>query len=126
MALAKPDATTLLTGATAAISSIVAISGVTAFDTTSVIQLTCEVLCTYNSAATVGGQLEIYGSIDNSNYTTSPIAVYDLPFVANTTIRAEFSVLSSPKYIKPTVRNLDSVSGHTITAITIRVQPQTA
>jgi hypothetical protein len=125
MTVAKGDAVTVLSGATCAINSIVAISGVTAFDTSTAIQVVCDVVLKYNSAATAGGQLEIYGSVDDTNYTTDPIAVYDIPFTANTTKRAEFSILSAPKYIKPTVRNLDATSGNTITEITIKLQAQT-
>jgi hypothetical protein len=125
MTLAKADPTTILSNATCAINDIVAISGVTAVDTSTAIQIACEVLLTYNSAATSGGRLEVYGSVDGTNYSTAPIATYDLEFAANTTKRNVVSILSVPKYIKPTVRNLDATTGHTITAITIKVQPQT-
>jgi hypothetical protein len=125
MTLEKAAPTVVLSNATCAINDIIAISGVTAFDTSTAIQVACEVLCTYNSAATAGGRLEIYGSVDGTNYTTDPIAVYDLPFTANVTKRAEFSILSAPKYIKPTIRNLDGTAGHTITAVYISLQAQT-
>jgi hypothetical protein len=126
MTLAKGDPVTVLSNATCAINTIVAISGVTAFDTSTAIQVVADVVVTYNSAATSGGQLEVYGSVDNSVWTTDPIGVYDIVFAANTTKRNEFTIVNFPKYIKATVRNLDATTGHTITAITIQLQAQTA
>jgi hypothetical protein len=125
MTIAKGDPTVVLSNATCAVDSIVAISGVTAFDTSTAIQVACEVLLTYNSAATAGAQLEVYGSVDGTNYSSEPIAVYDIAFAANTTKRNTFSILSVPKYIKPTVRDLDSTTGHTLTAVYISLQAQT-
>jgi hypothetical protein len=119
-AFTKADKTTLLSNATAGTSAIVAISGVTAIDTTGYIGVVFDVVVTYNASATVGGRLDIYGSSDNSNWSSDAIFSFDIPFVANTTRRGQFTFWGGPRYLKPTVYN--NSSGYTITAITIDAQ----
>lgn len=115
MTLTKDDPkVTLLENATAGASSATSLS--TALTLTNCIQCAIEVLCTFG-AASASGRLDIYGSLDGTNYTTAPIAAYELVLAASATSRQEFGVANFPPYIKCMLTNLDT--GASITSISI-------
>lgn len=122
MTLSKPSSgTTVLSEKTAAASGTTTLSECTTTDTSNAIQVAAEVLATYG-AATLGGRLEVFGSLDNTNWSTEPFAAYDLVFAASTTTRQVFGVANAPRYLRFRVRNLDtSIS---ITAISVNTAMQ--
>lgn len=121
MALSKPSSgTSLLTAGSAAASNVSGYS--TGIDTSNAIQVAVEVILTYG-AATLGGRLECFGSLDNTNWSTEPYAAYDIVLAASATTRQVFGVANSPRYVKFRVRDLDTSVA--ISAISINSAMQT-
>lgn len=75
-----------------------------AVDTTNAVRVGVEVVLTYG-ANTVPARLDVYGSMDDTNYTTAPIGSYPLVLAASSTTRQEFPVTDFPRYLKFKVAN---------------------
>lgn len=125
MTLAKPaSGTEVLANKTAAASGTTTLGDCTVVDSSNAIQVAAEVVATYNASATLGGRLEVFGSLDNTNWSTQPFAGYDMVFEsAGATTRQVFGVANAPRYLRFRLRNLDT--GQSITAIYVNVALQT-
>lgn len=93
----------------------------TATDTTNAIQVAVEVVATYDTP-TLGGRVEVFGSLDNSNWTSQPFAAYDMVVETGAT-RQQFGVANAPRYLRFRVKNLDTTKS--ISGIYINVAMQT-
>lgn len=104
-------------------SDLVPASGI---DTSAAIQVAAEVVCTYGSAQTVGARLDVYGSLDDTNYSTQPYASYDLTMPATSaTVRQVFGIANAPKYLKFKVTNPDAVTSNAnLATVSVNVQRQ--
>lgn len=124
MTLAKGAPTVVISALASIAASATSAISTSSLDTTTSIQVAAEVLMT-NGAATFNpnAQLLIFGSMDDSNYTTQPIATYDIVLEASATTRQEFSVMNAPRYLKAKVKNLDTAIA--ITTISVSFQTQT-
>jgi hypothetical protein len=112
---------TILSNKTAAKSASTALADCTAVDGSAIVALGIEVLLTFNASATLGATVGVYTSSDGSNYTTSAVQTYSIPY-SNATVRVAFCVLPGHKNYKVMVTNLDT--GQSITAIYVNAEPQ--
>lgn len=128
MALTKAAPTTLINAlaslAGGAESTITATTGdcPTGFETTAAVQVAVEVTCTWDASGNTGSTLKIWGSMDDTTYSTRPIASYSLLSTAGETDVQTFSVIHAPKYIKVSILNSDDT--YAITGITVKAQAQ--
>jgi hypothetical protein len=112
---------TILSNKTAAKSASTDIADCTAIDGSAMVALGIEVLLTFNASATLGATVKVFSSSDTSNYTTTAIQEYDIPY-SNATVRHAFTVLPGHKNYKVQVTNLDTAQS--ITAIYVYSEPQ--
>lgn len=95
----------------------------TMIDTSNAIQVAVEVLYTIGSVPTKCVRLDCYGSMDDTNYTTSPFASYDCPLpTAAGTFRHEFGIANAMRYIKFKVADTDT--SVTISSVCVYAQCQ--
>lgn len=124
MTLAKPTGgTEVLTNKSAAAGGTTAtlLADCTSIDTTNAIQVSVEVVATYDTPS-LGGRLEVFGSQDNTNWSTQAYAAYDMVKETGAT-RQVFGVANAPRYLKFRVMNLDTTKN--ITGIYINAAMQT-
>jgi hypothetical protein len=121
MALAKTVATQV-SNQTVAAATEYALSSITAVDCSAVLIADIEGLCTYNASGTTAAIIRVYASQDNSNWGSSPVDQFTMPFAANTTKRWSKTIVPSAKYLKVTVYNADA--SYSITAAYVYLTTQ--
>lgn len=107
MALTK-SVSTQVNNQTVNASTEYALSSVTAVDCSAVVLAEVEGVCTYNASGTTAAVVRVYGSNDNSNWGSSPIAQFTMPFAAGAAKRWSMTVIPGPKYLKATIYNADA------------------
>jgi hypothetical protein len=122
MALTK-TVTKVVDNQTIAALTEYALASVTAVDCTSALIADVECVLTYNASATVAATVRVYTSSDNTNWGSSPVDQFVMPFTANTQKRWSKTVIPSAKYLKATIYNADPT--YSVTAATVNVTLQT-
>jgi len=120
MALGKTVGT-ILSNKTAAASGSTTLTDCTTIDTSACLLLGIECVVTYHASATQGVTVKIFASGDDSNYGTTEIDSFAMPFAANTTKRWSRPIIPAEKYMKVQVTNNDT--GQSATAIYIYSHP---
>jgi len=121
MALTK-SVSTQVSNQTVAAATEYALSSITAVDCSAVLIADIEGLCTYNASGTTAAIIRVYASQDNSNWGSSPVDQFTMPFAANTTKRWSKTIVPSAKYLKVTVYNADA--SYSITAAYVYLTTQ--
>ena len=121
MALTK-SVSTQVSNQTVAAATEYALSSITAVDCSAVLIADIEGLCTYNASGTTAAIIRVYASQDNSNWGSSPVDQFTMPFAANTTKRWSKTIVPSAKYLKVTVYYADAT--YSITAAYVYLTTQ--
>lgn len=122
MAFAKTVATHV-SNQTVAKATEYALSSITATDmSTAIGAADVEGVCTYHSSATAGAIVRVYASSDNSNWGSSPVDQFTMPFKANTTKRWSKTIIPSAKYLKCTIYNSDAAQNITASYVYLTYQ----
>jgi len=121
LALTK-SVSTQVSNQTVAAATEYALSSITAVDCSAVLIADIEGLCTYNASGTTAAIIRVYASQDNSNWGSSPVDQFTMPFAANTTKRWSKTIVPSAKYLKVTVYNADA--SYSITAAYVYLTTQ--
>jgi len=121
MVLTK-SVSTQVSNQTVAAATEYALSSITAVDCSAVLIADIEGLCTYNASGTTAAIIRVYASQDNSNWGSSPVDQFTMPFAANTTKRWSKTIVPSAKYLKVTVYNADA--SYSITAAYVYLTTQ--
>ena len=121
MALTK-SVSTQVSNQTVAAATEYALSSITAVDCSAVLIADIEGLCTYNASGTTAAIIRVYASQDNSNWGSSPVDQFTMPFAANTTKQWSKTIVPSAKYLKVTVYNADA--SYSITAAYVYLTTQ--
>lgn len=102
------------------------LASITAVDCSAALVADVEAVVVYNASATMAATVRIYASSDNSNWGTSPVDQFAMPFTAGQTIRWSKTVLPSMKYLKATIFNNQGASTYHITGsinVTLQTSP---
>lgn len=123
MALAK-SVSTHVSNQTVNAETEYSLASITATDCSAALIADIEGVCTYNASGTTAAVVRVYASNDNSNFGSSPVDQFVMPFAAGTTKRWSKSIVPSAKYLKVTIFNDDPT--YSITAASVYLTIQTA
>ena len=121
MALTK-SISTQVSNQTVAAATEYALASITGVDCSTALIADIEGLCTYNASGTTAAIIRVYSSQDGTNYGSSPVDQFTMPFAANTTKRWSKTIVPSAKYLKVTVYNADA--SYSITAAYVYLTTQ--
>ena len=121
MALAK-TITTCVTNQTVATTTEYALASCTAVDCTAAIIADVEGLCTYHASGTLAAVIRIYASQDGTNYGSSPVDQFTMPFLAGNARRWSKTIIPSAKYLKATIYNADAAQSITVAYVYLTIQ----
>jgi hypothetical protein len=121
MVLAK-SVTTSMSNQTVQENSEYAVASATAVDLSTALQAEVTAEVTYNASATLGATIRVYTSRDNTNWDTYPAEEIDMPFTAGATVRYSSQISAAAKYVKATVKNLDTAQDITAASTYITTQ----
>jgi len=122
MALTKTVNTQINANNYLAVSTEYGAATVTAVDCSAVLIADVEAVCTYNASGTTAAIIRVYASSDNSNFGSSPVDQFTMPFAANTTKRWSKTIVPSAKYIKATIYNADAAYAITAKSVFLTTQ----
>lgn len=108
MALTKTVNTQINANNYLAVSTEYGAATITAVDCSQALIADVEAVCTYHASGTVAAVVRIYASSDNSNFGSSPVDQFTMPFAAGATKRWSKTVIPSMKYMKATIYNADA------------------
>lgn len=121
MAFAKTVATHV-SNQTVAKATEYALASITATDCTAALIADVEGVCKFHASATAGAVVRVYASSDNSNWGSSPVDSFTMPFAAGTTKRWSKTIIPSAKYLKCTIYNSDAAQDITAAYVYLTYQ----